>query len=177
MARITIDIADTEAREAIGHMLGLLQNPTPALDDIGEYLIVATKGRFATGTAPSGEKWKPNTALTLSRKKDTRPLHGESGRLGQEILKFVDQAEVEIGSNLIYAGVQQFGAKMGEFGRYSQLSRRDRYEEGDWRRKAGTVKGFPIPWGDIPARPFIGLSADDAKNLLDIIQEHLESGG
>lgn len=177
MARITIDIADAEAKAAIGHMLGLLQNPTQALDDIGEYLILSTKGRFNSGTAPDGTKWKDNSPLTLSRKKDKRPLHGESGRLGREILKFVDQAEVEVGSNLIYAGVQQFGAKMGEFGRYSQLSRRTRFAEGDWRRKAGTVKGFPIPWGDIPPRPFLGLSADDARVILDIVQEHIEGAG
>ncbi len=66
MTRITIDIADAETREAIGHMLGRLQDPTQALDDIGEYLIVFTKGRFQSGTAPSGEKWKPNAPLTLS---------------------------------------------------------------------------------------------------------------
>lgn len=177
MARIKIDIADAEARAAIGHILGLLQNPTQALDDIGEYLIVSTKGRFQSGTDPSGAKWQANSPLTLSRKKDKRPLHGESGRLGREILKFVDQAEVEVGSNLIYAAVQQFGAKMGEFGRYSQLSRRTKFAEGDWRRNAGTVKGFPIPWGDIPAREFLGVSADDVRNILDIVQEHIEGGG
>ena len=176
MARITLDITDAETRSAIGAMLGLLRDPTAALDDMGEYLIISTKGRFQSGTAPDGQKWKANSPLTLSRKKDKRPLHGESGRLGREILKFVDQAEVEVGSNLIYAAVQQFGAKMGEFGRYSQLSRRSKYAEGDFRRNAGTVKGFPIPWGDIPARPFLGLSADDARAVLDILQEHLEGG-
>lgn len=177
MARITFDIDDAQTRADIGRILGLLQNPTQALDDIGEYLIVSTKGRFGTGTAPDGTKWKDNSPITLSRKKDTRPLHGESGRLGREILKFVDQAEVEVGSNLIYAAVQQFGAKMGEFGRYSQLSRRTKYAEGDWRRNAGTVKGFPIPWGDIPARPFLGLSAEDVRAVLDIVQEHIEGDG
>jgi phage gpG-like protein len=174
MARITIDIADAETRDAIGHMLGLLRDPTPALDDIGDYLIVSTKGRFASGIAPSGEMWEANTPLTLARKKDPRPLHGESGRLGREILKFVGQAEVEVGSNLIYAGVQQFGAKMGEFGRYSQLSRREKFKEGDFRRNAGTVKGFPIPWSDIPARPFLGLSAEDERAVLDIVEMHLQ---
>jgi len=84
MARITIELDDTDTRAAIGHMLGLLQTPTPALDDIGEYLIVSTKARFNTGIAPDGQKWKENSPLTLSRKKDPRPLHGESGRLGRE---------------------------------------------------------------------------------------------
>ncbi|MBC7162704.1 MAG: phage virion morphogenesis protein [Immundisolibacter sp.] len=177
MARITFDIDDAQTRADIGRILGLLQNPTQALDDIGEYLIVSTKARFGAGVAPSGVKWKDNSPITLARKKDTRPLHGESGRLGREILKFVDQAEVEVGSNLIYAAVQQFGAKMGEFGRYSQLSRRTKFAEGDWRRNAGTVKGFPIPWGDIPARPFLGLSAEDVRAVLDIVQKHIEGDG
>ena len=58
-----------------------------------------------------------------------------------------------VGSPLIYAGVHQFGAKKGAFGT--------------------TSKGSPIPWGDIAARPFLGVSNDDEREIVDIILDHL----
>jgi len=61
-----------------------------------------------------------------------------------------------VGSVLEYAAVQQFGAKKGAFGR--------------------TRRGAPIPWGDIPPRPFLGLSDADRRSILDLIAEHLDEG-
>jgi phage gpG-like protein len=63
---------------------------------------------------------------------------------------------VEVGSSLEYAAVQQFGARQGQLGR--------------------TRRGAPIPWGDIPPRPFLGLSAADRQEILGILAEHLRSG-
>ncbi len=56
---------------------------------------------------------------------------------------------MEIGSPSIYAGTHQFGAAKGAFG--------------------STSKGAPIPWGDIPARPFLGLSDADEADIRDLI--------
>ena len=46
----------------------------------------------------------------------------------------------------------------------------------DWDKTAavaGTNKtkqgSFPIPWGDVPARPFLGVSATDAKEIENTI--------
>lgn len=42
-----------------------------------------------------------------------------------------------------------------------------------FRKHAGTVKGLPISWVDIPARPFLGLSDGDVDQMLTIVHEHL----
>lgn len=154
LSRITIELQTQRAGEKIGNLLALLQHPRPALDDIGEYLITSTKQRFIKGESPDGEKWAPNSPVTLARKKDTRPLFGETKRLISEMIKFVSDADLEVGSNLVYAATQHFGASAGEF------------RLGD---------GAPVPWGDIPARPFLGLSVDDAQAVLDILQEHIDT--
>ena len=65
---------------------------------------------------------------------------------------------VEVGSPSIYAGTHQFGAPAGSFGE--------------------TATGRPIPWGDIPARPFLvdadgDLAPDDEAAIRDILLEHL----
>ena len=51
----------------------------------------------------------------------------------------------EVGSTRIYAGAHQFGARRGACGT--------------------NKKGAPIPWGDIPARPFLGVSDADKKTI------------
>jgi hypothetical protein len=40
--------------------------------------------------------------------------------------------------------------------------------------KKHSFTGGKTPWGDIPARPFLGLSAADRVEVLAILQEHLE---
>jgi len=52
------------------------------------------------------------------------------------------------------AATQQFGAAKGAFGR--------------------TKFNGPIPWGNIPARPFLGISEEDESNLVDMLREYLE---
>ena len=61
---------------------------------------------------------------------------------------------MEVGSTRIYAGTHQFGAQRGAYGT--------------------NTKGAPIPWGDIPARPFLGVSDADKKTILEIINKHLQ---
>jgi phage gpG-like protein len=37
----------------------------------------------------------------------------------------------------------------------------------------GLGDGFPMPWGDIPARPFLGFSDDDQAAILEIVRNYL----
>ncbi|OBS10794.1 phage virion morphogenesis protein [Acidihalobacter prosperus] len=144
---VTIRIEDQEVLAALQALMDAGTHLEPAFRDIGEYMVDSTKRRFGEGISPDGDPWAPNSPVTLSRKSDPRPLHGESGRLENEIYPHVFADGVEIGSPLIYAAVQQFGAAKHAFG--------------------------VSPWGDIPARPFLGLSDSDRMNVLDILQEHL----
>jgi phage virion morphogenesis protein len=144
-----------QAQERLGDM-------TPVHEDIGEYLIESTKARFRAGIAPDGSTWAAKRPATIERYRRmgdgnlTKPLLGPSRRLSNEIVKSASSTEVEVGSNLEYSGVMQGGASKGQFGT-------DR-------------RGRPIPWGNIPARVWLGLSDEDERNILDIVDEHLELG-
>ena len=66
----------------------------------------------------------------------------------------VEFDDAEVSSPLIYAGTHQFGAPAGSF-----------------------APG--IPWGDIPARPFLvdddgRLAAEDEDAVREIVIDHLE---
>ena len=58
-----------------------------------------------------------------------------------------------MGEFLVRNSKHQFGAEKGAFG--------------------ATSRGTPIPWGDIPARPFLGLSADDRDGVRDRILDFI----
>lgn len=146
--------------DALDQASARLTDLKPLYDDIGEYMIEATKERFKKGIDPDGNAWMPKSPATLAayeaRGDGVRPdpLIGASKRLSTEISKFVADSSVEIGSSLEYSGVMQNGAKKGAFGTNS--------------------RGSPIPWGDIPARVWLGISAEDEENIIDIADEHLQ---
>jgi phage virion morphogenesis protein len=153
MSRTEIEIDTRHVLAALNAVAELLDDMSPVTLDIGELLLVSTKQRFQQGVSPDGVPWQKNSATTLARKKGTRPLIGETKRLSNEIHYSNDASGVDLGTNLIYAAPNHFGASKGAFGK--------------------TKRGGPIPWGNVPARPFFGISDQDEQSILDIVQEHI----
>ena len=153
--------------DVLNQVEGTLDNPNPMLADMGEYLTSTTQERFRTSTAPDGSKWQANSQTTylkilgkshsgedgklnakgVNRVSSKRP-NVLSGNLMNSIHYQISGDLLLVGSNMIYAATQQFGAKKGEFG-----------------------KG--APWGDIPAREYLGISIADQAELQNIVADHL----
>lgn len=158
MIRIKFNAATVLAK--LAKAKGELADLRPVNQDIAEYMVGATKKRFRTSTAPDGTRWRqkqPSTLAAYLRRGDGErpdPLIGPSRRLGNEITGIATSASAEIGSNLIYSGVMQEGAKKGAFGQ--------------------TSRGTPVPWGDIPARVWLDVSAEDERTIIEITDEHLD---
>lgn len=166
---ITIDIDSRSVLDALNALQRRVGDMTPAMQDIGEHLTETSKRRFDTSTAPDGRRWAPNTQTTLlrylggykgsyaqsgkltsrgaARVASKKPLIGESRSLMSTLNYQADRHSVAVGSPMEYAAVQQFGAKKRAFGR--------------------------APWGDIPARPFLGVSDEDERSILDILQGYM----
>jgi len=145
------------------------------MSEIGEYLQDAVIQRFERSEGPDGQKWAANSESTIAgvlsqskgnykkkggltskgqkRAGNKKPLIGPTKQL-KNINYDATEDDVEVGSSRIYSRVQQFGAKQGEFGR--------------------TKRNGPIPWGDIPARSYLGFSDDDESMILDILKNYLE---
>ncbi|CAI8741881.1 MULTISPECIES: phage virion morphogenesis protein [Methylococcus] len=175
MAGTFIRVDDENARKALAELVRLIGNPEPALRDIGAYLERSHDERFAAGEAPDGSKWAPLSESYRAIK----PQHRDKvlvleGHLRNSLHYQVEDDGLLFGTDRIYGAVHQFGAAMGEFGRYYQLSRL-KYDKNDFRRHAGSKKGHPIPWGDIPARPFVGLSDADREEIAAILEEHIQA--
>lgn len=172
---ITIELKDAEVAEALRALAASLADMSPVMSDIGQYMVRSTNARFVAGVSPEGTPWAAKSPVTLAnyaRKgdpADPRPLFGPSGRLSSEINYQPSPRSVEIGTNMIYAAVQHFGAAQGAFG-----ARMGRTKPSEKRPKSQDYF-FHIPWGTIPARPFLGVSDEDRTALLDLIEEWLES--
>jgi phage virion morphogenesis protein len=166
---ITIQVNDKQVLDMLGELTKRSINLKPAMKEIGEDLVVSTKRRFNDASGPDGTPWAANSQTTIDRylgmfsgshKKDgslskkgqarsaaKKPLTGETKALQTTINYQLDGSNgLRIGSPMIYAAMQQFG---------------------------GTKAKFPHLWGDIPARPFLGLSSADQTNILDIVGSYL----
>ena len=155
-ARIEITVDDAEIRRALGKLNGAVKDMTPVMRDIGEHLLNTTRERFVDQKAPDGTHWAPLSRTTKRRKRRNRDkILTERGFLRGNLTYRADVKSVRVGSPSIYAGAHQLGAERGAFGT--------------------TGSGRPIPWGDIPARPFLGLSDDDRDEVVRLVERFLRA--
>lgn len=68
MATITINVDDEQVNRLLRELEEKLDDPTPVLRDIGEYMLGSIDLGFQTETAPSGEPWQPNSPYTIALK-------------------------------------------------------------------------------------------------------------
>ena len=163
-----IEITSDTLTEALARISEALSDTAPLMQDIGEYMVKSTNDNFASGSDPDGKPWAPRTQATLdayAARKDKpgpRPLIGPTKSLSGTISYEAGADDVTWGSNMIYAAVQQFGAEAGEFGARMGVN------------KKGRRFFMPIPWGNIPARRFLGVGKEDQAALIEIVEEYLE---
>lgn len=137
---------DTEVVKAFQRLQRAVGDISPALKEIGEDLVDSTTPRFSSGVGPDGEKWKDNSAVTIERKGRNKPLIDEGTLMNSIHYALIGTDTLEVGSPIEYAAMQQFGGSKSE---------------------------FPFLWGDIPERPFLGVSDDDEEKILKTVDEYL----
>ncbi|MEX3628753.1 MAG: phage virion morphogenesis protein [Burkholderia sp.] len=86
-----------------------------------------------------------------------------TGTLAKSIQPVSNAHEAGLSTNLAYAATMFFGAKKGQFGHDS--------------------RNHPIPWGDIPARPFLPVRTEGSgfklsnpaeRSVIEILERYLE---
>jgi phage virion morphogenesis protein len=164
MITIDIKIQDEQVKAMLADLKARAQNLKPAMSIVGQIVRSSVIKNFMQGGRP--EKWKPlaeSTILGGIRKKDftkegrlrepvSRRLRGDkvlidTARLMNSIKPkaFADRAEV--GTNVIYSAIHQFGGKAG-------------------RGKKVTI----------PARPFLMVQDEDWTEIKSALTEYLLRG-
>lgn len=148
-SKITID--DRAVREGLDRVLKSLPlggDATPAFRSIGRIVKSGTQLRFRTQQTPDGVPWKPSQRATDEGGQTLRL----TGRLRNSITYRADHASVEIGTNVVYAAIHQFGGVAG--------------------RKTFKGEGPPNR-SRIPARPYLGASKDDRDEIVATMNDFL----
>ena len=183
--RITIDVNDDEVRRGLTRLRIVSEDMTPAMRRIANHLQEGVERRFRTKTGPDGQPWADLSDVTKDRRKKQGrvPISVliSRGTLLRSFTANYDSRRAVVGTGVEYASTHQYGAERGEFGSFSVVARTVRGRARQTRRgaailagEASRTRGRPIPWGDIPARPFLGFDAKDRQTVLDTVMDHLE---
>lgn len=163
MAKVNIEVQASKVQHRIGDMLKAGENMTPVWQKVGVNVVNRIRMLFRQGRDPWGHPWKPlkwraprmtkrgkvSKAGAKQMEMNAAGTPGQplvhTGMLRRSITAKADTAGVQVGTNLIYARVHQFGAKI--------------------LPKKGPFLVFPGPNGQlifarkvtVPARPFMPI--------------------
>lgn len=176
---ITVEVQDKEVMAALSRLAGSVSNMKPALSEIGNTIKESTRLRIASGKqSPDGAPWKPWARSTAATRRKSGK--GELMRFNSMLLNSINyraaENSVEIGTNVKYAAIHQFGGDIQQ-NAHTRLgsSRRKRTASGRWSKKRVSVSqhargAYSI---HIPARPFLGISGADKTGILKALQKHI----
>ena len=157
---IRITTTDGRALAAMAQLMMTAENKTRLFDEIGVSLTEAARLRFIDQAGPDGQPWVPSYRATNQGGETLR----DKGVLMNSLTHVVLADGVEYGTNAPYAGPLHFGAEIqavnGPFLRF-------KIPGGGWVSKKSVT---------LPARPFLGINADDEQTIADIINDFLRPG-
>jgi phage virion morphogenesis protein len=160
-AGITADVATIgleNLQAGLQRMATLGQTPRPIWEAIGNYGENSTRLRFVRQQDPDKKRWLPSLRARVQGGQTLRLKN----RLMNSITHNTTNNGTAWGTNVIYAGVHQFG--------------------GTIKAKGGGALRFRIPGGGfatvkavkMPQRAFVGVNAEDAKEMLLLANEAVD---
>lgn len=132
-------------------------NFTAMHKEIGEHLVSSAQERFKAETAPDGTKWEKSIRARM----EGGQTLSDTRRLRNSITCAARPDKVEVGTNDKRASTHQNGAVIR-----AKKAKALKFRVG----KRWAVKKEVR----IPARPFLGISEDDEKEINEIIRERLQ---
>lgn len=144
-----------QARKALRALAGL--SMLALHREVGEYLVSATQLRFRHERAPDGKPWPKSIRARAEAGQTLR----DTRRLERSIAYKAYPDRVDVGTNVPYAAVHQFGAEIRPRRAKSLRFR----VAGRWAMKRKVT---------IPPRPFLGVSDEDEREIAAIIQKAVE---
>jgi len=151
---ISIQVDIDALNAALARVEGIADAPLAELaDGIGRLVQEQTRRRIEDEkTSPDGAPWPPNREGT--------PILYRTGALSRSVDYVASASGVTVGSGIVYAGVHQAGATIRP-----RNARALAFRLGDRLVFAKSVT--------IPARPWLGLSADNREEIVAATEDWL----
>lgn len=144
---VSIRIEDEGFRDALTRLLERSANLQPVFAEIGSALQATTEDRFEAETGPDGQAWAAHSPVTLLKRGASAKKLRHRNHLYQSLSYAAGRLQAAVGTNRTYARIHQLGGKAG--------------------------RGRKVT---IPARPYLGVSADDRRMIAEILTDHLAEG-
>lgn len=174
--RMTIT-GDDAALAEFGRLAERAEHAQPMYARIGESLFTSTRRRFETSTGPDGSPWPPSLRVLAHGGKTLI----ETQRMFQSLAFNAWDTGVEIGTNVPYAAIHQLGGTIEvkphtQVLHFKQHARTGKMLPGFRKAKNATL-AMKAEVGahtiKMPARPFLGLDDDDAREVVLIAESWL----
>lgn len=159
MTAVNIELDISQLSRLIDKTVERLSRPKLMFAEMGEELLAIHFARFTVQKAPDGTPWAPlQDWYRATKKKNADKILTLDGHLSGTLRYQASDTGVVFGSDRPYAAIHQFGGSITAK-----------------NAKALNVQGRPVKSVTLPARPWLGLSADDEQRLLDIARKHLKN--
>jgi phage virion morphogenesis protein len=171
---------------AFARMRALGENARPIFDAIAQYGESSTRLRFKNQAGPDGQAWKPSKR---AQKTGGQTLVHKA-RLLRSITHRATGSSAEWGSNVVYAGIHQFGGKINKLAFSSWLRLRTGKGGALLRQKDhahlavfakathknAVTKRFTVGAHAItmPARPYLGVNEQDGREMLALANDAVD---
>lgn len=143
--------------KALGKAAHKLGDKQALMESVGDALVSGTLKRFSDQEDPQGKKWEPSARAAEEG--------GETLTDTAALRKSIDYAatseKVMVGSNLPYARIHQKGGTI----------KPKKAKKLVFKGRGG--KKVAVDEVTIPARPYLGVSADDMKDVRETISDFL----
>lgn len=144
-----VSIDDADMRGKVGELIDRMENREGFFKNVGEHLLTSVASNFENESSPDGAPWQRLSPVTIGvrlRRHGNAPLTilRVSGGLAGSINYEADNDAVRVGTAKVYGAIQHLGGKAG--------------------------RNLKVT---IPARPFLGMSADDQVAILEIAEDWL----
>lgn len=146
---ISVDYDDRDVQAALERVFKVVSNTKPMMSEIAEYLHERTRDHFDDEQDPDGNPWEPLADSTRQRKQDQ----------GVPVDRILHGQTLHLRDTIFpFYSKDEAGVSTGP-GTDAYAAT---HQFGDDRR-------------NIPARPYLGIGAEDEREILEIIEEEILS--
>ncbi|SDA39153.1 phage virion morphogenesis protein [Mesorhizobium qingshengii] len=177
---IQLRLVDQAVLATLDRIEHLAAKPGAIMSAIAAYLVTATQRHFERETGPNG-KWQKLSPRTAA-KRSGRGTRGYghmlrvTNRLYSSITGEATDTEAAVGTNLLYAAIQQLGGEANIPAReqdlhFGKTNRGRRFVKASRKRKETVRVSIGAHSISIPARPYLYVDQADQAEILQIAED------
>lgn len=185
---IQLRVVDQEVLATLDRIERLADHPAPIMSAIAGYMVSTVQRHFQREMGPDG-KWAPLSPRTAAkrvgrRRRGAANILRVSGRLYSSITGESDDTSAAVGTNVLYAAIQQLGGTVKIPAReqdlhFGKTNRGRRFVKAAAKRKETMRVKIGAHEVKIPARPYLYLTDEDQADIIHIVEDafRAEAGG